>query len=250
MQTTKEVLQACTINDNVVRLPDVRLSRTLYTSVKKSLEKIGGVWKGHKTQGFVFEQDPTELLAEIAAGVKRNLKQEFQYFETPPQLADRLVQLADIDHPDLVVAEPSAGRGALVKAIHRADPAAIVHCYELQELNRTFLLQIPGVILLGEDFMDTRPVYLLDRIIAKPPFSKNQDIQHVFRMYSFLKSGGRLVAIVSRHWQHARGRKESDFKKWLTLVPHEQIDLDAGEFKSSGTNAPSSILIIDKRIAC
>jgi hypothetical protein len=249
MQTTEEVLQACTIEGNIVRLPDVELDRKLYTDVKKILGKIGGVWKGHQTQGFVFEQDPTDLLTEIAAGTKRNLKKEFQFFETGPELADRVVQLANIDRPDLVLGEPSAGRGALVKAVRRVHPSAIVHCYELQELNRTFLMKVPGVVLLGNDFMEAKPTSMFDRLVANPPFSKNQDIEHVFRMYCCLKDGGRVVSIVSRHWQLADGKKELEFKKWLKLVPHQQIDLDAGEFKSSGTNVLTSILIIDKRIA-
>ncbi|SRR5258708_7266520 len=250
MKTTKEVLQACRVDGYIVRLPDVQLDKKLYQEVKTILGKIGGIWKGHKIKGYVFEQDPTDLLAEIASGTKRNLKQEFQFFETGPELSDRVIQLANIDRPDMVLGEPSAGRGALVKAVRRVHPSAIVHCYELRELNRTFLMKVPGVVLLGNDFMEAKPTSMFDRIVANPPFSKNQDIQHVFKMYCCLKDGGRMVSIVSRHWQLASGKKELEFKKWLKLVPHQQIDLNAGEFKSSGTNVPTSILIIDKRIAC
>ncbi len=74
--TTKEVLQQCTVEGNIVKLPAVQLERKEYKEVKKQLELIGGKWKGGKTQGFVFEEDPTELLEQISNGEKRNLKSE------------------------------------------------------------------------------------------------------------------------------------------------------------------------------
>lgn len=246
METTQEVLQACTVDGHIVKLPNVQLKKPLYNDVKRVLGKIGGTWKGGKIAGFVFEQDPTSLLADVTAGTKRNLKQEFQFFETKPELADRLVALANIDQPDLLLLEPSAGRGALVKAIRRLHETSIVHCIELQALNRTFLEKVPGAIIVGDDFMDTKPAGAYDRVIANPPFKNNQDIKHVFRMYCHLKRGGRLVSIVSRHWQQNSGRKEDEFRQWLALVPHQKIDLKPGEFKASGTDVATSILVIDK----
>ncbi|GGA92606.1 methyltransferase [Puia dinghuensis] len=246
METAQEVLKACTVNGKIVKLPDVQLNKPLYGEVKRTLRKIGGEWRGGKIAGFVFEQDPSELLAEVAAGVKRNLQQEFQFFETNPILSDQLVALANIQHTENKLLEPSAGRGALVKAIQRAYSHAIVDCYELQEMNRTILSALPGVNILGEDFMDAKPIGLYDRIVANPPFKNNQDIKHVFRMFCHLKKGGRVVSVVSRFWQENTGRQENEFKKWLGLVPHEKIDLKPGEFKASGTNVATSILVIDK----
>ena len=91
--TKEEVLQKCTVEGNVVKLPNVQLDRNEYLEVKKALELIGGKWKGGKVFGFVFATDPTDLLAEIANGEKQNLKKEFQFFATPEKLADELVEL-------------------------------------------------------------------------------------------------------------------------------------------------------------
>lgn len=63
-----KVLQNAIVEGNVIKLPPVQLERNIYLEVKKSLESIGGKWKSGKVQGFVFEQDPTELLARIARG--------------------------------------------------------------------------------------------------------------------------------------------------------------------------------------
>ena len=50
--TKEEVLQKCTIEGNIVKLPNVQLDRNEYLEVKKALELIGGKWKGGKVFGF------------------------------------------------------------------------------------------------------------------------------------------------------------------------------------------------------
>lgn len=62
-------------------------------------------------------------------------------FETPAEVADWLVMLAGGIHEDDTVLEPSAGRGALIKAIHRACPSVAVACYELMPENREFCIR-------------------------------------------------------------------------------------------------------------
>jgi len=245
METKQEVLQACTVNGNVVKLPPRKLDRTLYLAVADAIQDIGGKWKGGKTAGFVFDHDPSELLSEIAKGAKRNLKKESQFFETPPELADRLVDMADINHDDLLVLEPSAGRGAIIGALQRKAPRVTIHCYELLELNRSYLQEFKGLNILGSDFLNARPI-LYDRIVANPPFSKNQDIQHITKMYYWLNRGGRLVTLASQHWQGSSNKREMAFAKWARAVDAKIIPLDAAAFKENGISVSSCIIQIDK----
>ena len=42
MTTKEQVLQNCTIEGNIVKLPNIQLDRKLYQEVAKSLELIGG----------------------------------------------------------------------------------------------------------------------------------------------------------------------------------------------------------------
>ncbi|RZJ87444.1 MAG: class I SAM-dependent methyltransferase [Chryseobacterium sp.] len=238
-----EVLQNCKVESNVVKLPDGQLDRKIYTEVKNKLELIGGKWKGNKVMGFVFNEDPTDLLDQIANGETRNLKKEFQFFATPDHLADRLVSLADIQAGQSIH-EPSAGQGAIVKAIHRAGFYNVT-AHEAMPVNQIFLKKIEGCELLGADFLEECSKSF-DRIIANPPFSKNQDITHVQKMYSVLNHGGRLVSIMSKHWQHATNKKETAFRGWLDEVGAEVHEIDAGEFKESGTSIATVIVVIDK----
>ncbi len=243
----QEVLNKCTVEGLVIKLPEQQLERKTYQEVAKSLQLIGGKWTGGKTSGFVFKEDPTDLLDQIRSGDKVNLKKEFQFFETPSSLADRLVELACIEE-DHHVLEPSAGQGSIVKAVNRKFPNKSVHVYELMPLNASILNKIKTVRFCGNCFLTQKleSVGLFDRIIANPPFSKNQDIDHIREMYNQLKKGGRIVSIASKHWQFAQGKKEQNFRTWLDSVQATVKEVDSGEFKQSGTTIATVIIIIDK----
>lgn len=244
-QQTIDILQQCTVDGLLIRLPAVQLDRKLYQEVAKQLELIGGKWKGGKTQGFIFKEDPTDYLAKLCVGESINLKKEFQFFATPDEVADRLVELAGIE-PGHIVLEPSAGQGAIVEAIHRAQPDVEVDCYELMDLNRTFLEKLDNITIVGKDFIKEEKTIIYDRIVANPPFSKNQDIEHVTEMYERLEEGGRLVSIMSNHWRFASGKKEAAFKKFIEESGAEVYDIEPGAFKESGTNISACIVVIDR----
>jgi hypothetical protein len=246
--TPLDVLQQCSVEGNVVRLPNVQLDRETYKEVAKKLELIGGKWKGGKIAGFVFPQDPTVLLEQIATGENRNLKKEFQFFATPSALADKLVQLAEIKAGHFVL-EPSAGQGAIVEAVTKQFPDMLVDCFELMDINREILKRKPGALIIGDDFFKIKEYDRVeyDRIIANPPFSKNQDIDHIVKMYDVLAEGGRLVSIASKHWQLSSNKKEIQFREWLKSLGAEVIDIEAGAFKDSGTMISSCIIVIDKQ---
>lgn len=244
--TKIDVLQNCTVDGNIVRLPEGQLERKLYQEVAKALELIGGKWKGGKVMGFVFPSDPSRLLEQIANGENRNLKKEFQFFPTPDDIADYLVELADISREHFIL-EPSAGQGAIIHAIQRKLPNKQVHWFELMDVNRTFLHKIEGAICDGWDFIDIPCALRFDRIIANPPFSKNSDINHIRKMYDCLTDNGRLVSIASKHWQISSNKKETQFRQWLDEVNAEIYPIERGAFKSSGTMIESCIIVINKK---
>lgn len=244
MKTKEEVLQNCLVEGNVVKLPNINLDRKLYLEVAKSLELIGGKWKGGKVYGFVFENNPTELLEQISKGESRNLKKEFQFFATPEKLADDLVSLASLQ-PDDSILEPSAGQGAIIKAINKVC-VSIPDCFELMETNVT-ILNKSGLKfnLIGDDFFKHKGKKY-SKIIANPPFSKNQDIDHLKEMYNCLSDGGRLVCITSESWKTGSQKKQVEFKKWIDEVKAEVIDIPKGSFKESGTMVGGKIVVVNK----
>lgn len=240
-----DTLKNSKVEGLIVKLPEGQLDRKIYQEVKNKLELIGGKWKGGKIGGFVFLEDPSELLEEIANGGNRNLKKEFQFFATPDKLADKLVELAEVKEGERVL-EPSAGQGAIIKAINRAVPGLMVECFEAMPINQIILKKVDTAVFIGEDFLKANEPEGFDKIVANPPFAKNQDIDHIRKMYELLKSGGRIVSIASIHWKLSDNRKETDFRDWLFDLGAEIIDIDAGEFKESGTMVSTCILVIDK----
>ena len=113
-------------------------------------------------------------------------------------------------------------------------------------VNRMILEKNQNVNLIGNDFITEQVERKYDRIIANPPFTNNQDIDHLYKMYDCLKEGGRVVCITSTHWKKSSNKKETEFRKWLDKKSAITEDVDAGEFKESGTMVPTVIIMIVK----
>ena len=246
-----EALQQCTVDGTTIKLPNVTLDRKVYLEVKTALELIGGKWKGGKVGGFVFATDPTELLQKVAGGEKVNPKKEFQFFGTPAELAKKMVAMADIS-PTSVILEPSAGQGAIVDEILKVTTDGNMVCIcEKMPINRDILMKkydgkVEFLRVEDDDFLNHPDEVKYDSIIANPPFSKNQDIEHIQKMYTLLQEGGTLVAISSTHWEHSQNNKERAFKQWLDVVGAYQEDIPAGAFKESGTSIATKLIMIQK----
>lgn len=152
-----------------------------------------------------------------------------QLFPTPPEIAEKMVELADLE-PGLCVLEPSAGTGNLVKAVLDTVDTEVL-AYEINQnlcsiLTKTF----PGYrcqvrqrdFLEVTDFQGQYP-----RIIMNPPFENGADIKHIRHALTFLKPGGKLVALC------ANGpRQREAFKD----IADYWEDLPQGSFKEQGTN--------------
>lgn len=241
----EQILNQCTVEGNNVKLPQTQLDRDVYLEVADKLKKIGGKWVGGKVQAFVFDHDPSELLTDIQNGKNRNVKIEFQFFETPERLARRLIELAGIHYFNSVL-EPSAGEGAIIREL---PPCETVYYCEIEGFRRKSLIHISffnKAVCLGADFLQIDESQKFDRIVANPPFSKNQDIDHIRKMYAVLVEGGRLVSVASKHWQISSNRKETEFRNWLNEIGAEIHEIEAGTFKESGTNISAVIVVIEK----
>jgi phospholipid N-methyltransferase len=113
-------------------------------------------------------------------------------FPTPPEVARRVVELADIQ-PGQRVLEPSAGTGSLLEALPDTPTVAVEINGQLAEaLQRRFT----GAEVHRGDFLTMNgELGTFDRIVMNPPFDHGSDIEHVRHAYAKLKPGGRLVAI-------------------------------------------------------
>ena len=243
--SVEEILRHCTLEDNVLKLPQVQFNKKSYAEAKKWIEEAGGSWQGGKVQGFTFPFNAERVFSILREGKRCNLQQDFQFFATPPEVADWLVMLAGGVHEDEKVLEPSAGTGSIIDAIHRSCPDVIVDCYELMPENKEILSKKDNICILGDDFTKC-DVAQYDKIIANPPFSKNQDIRHVRRMYECLNPGGVLAAITGPHWEFGSESECKDFRQWLEDNGGKKFEIKEGTFKESGTGTKTIAIVINK----
>lgn len=246
MNELQESINKCTVEGNVLTLPKDMLPN--YAQVKSALQKAGGVYKKNS---FVFKTEAQPIIDRLLGGEKVNLKKETQFFATPAGLADDLVFEAQVE-PHHVILEPSAGEGAIVDALLRLD-FDYKHIFMIEKnaenrevLRKKYKEKNQTIINVdGDDFLNL-PNDNFDRIIANPPFSKNQDIDHIIKMYECLGKGGRLVSIASTHWQISENKKETEFRAWLKKLKADVREIEAGAFKESGTTVKTVMIIINK----
>lgn len=240
-----ESLKKCKVDGNILYLPPISEGMLHnYADVRKALLNAGAKYNKNK---FVFSSDAQPFIDRLCGGQSVNIRREFQAFYTPSELADHAVKLAEIKKHHSIL-EPSAGQGAMVKAIHRAVPGSVVDCCELMPENQVVLSKIVNSTFICDDFLKIGKEWngYFDRILANPPFTKNSDVAHIRKMYECLKPRGRLVSIASKHWEHSENKKEKEFRVWLKSVDADIHQIEAGRFKESGTMISSCIIIIDK----
>lgn len=249
MSTLVESILKCKVEGNVVHLPpmsDGPLEN--YQEVRNALLKAGSKYKRNT---FVFPSDAKPFVDRLTSGESVNIKKEFQFFETPAAIAERMVKLSGINetkqHGFGDILEPSAGQGAIVRAIKESTGGARVFVYELMAENQTILKKMNGVRILGADFLNADTSFLFDNIVANPPFTKGADIDHIRKMYEVCKPGGTIVTIASASWTFGSNKKQVAFREWLDEIEATIEELPAGTFKETGTNVKAMLLVINKR---
>lgn len=118
-----------------------------------------------------------------------------QLFVTPEHACARLVSLAELKDADCIL-EPSAGTGAILRAIRKIAPLAQCDAVELNAALAGHLrAAFPDINVWCGDFMEYGQAIQYDKIIMNPPFNHAQDIRHIQRALSLLKPDGLLTAI-------------------------------------------------------
>ncbi len=230
-----DVLSRSEVTAASLVLPE-QLDRKLYMKTDKVLKALGGKWN-RKEGAHIFASLNAEDMVDEAllTGEYTNEKKLYQFFETPEGLALDMIRRADIQDGDSVL-EPSAGMGAIIKHIGFGDVCEL-------HPDRAAHLDSMGYLVVCNDFLQYKgPQY--DIVIGNPPFTRQQDIDHVSHMIAMARK--RVVAIMSKSVMFRENKKTQDFRRLLNQYPHNLEALPSGTFKSSGTNVETVILRLDK----
>ena len=147
---------------------------------------IGGSPDG---DGWVFDYDPAEVIAEVLTSGCIPDEVSHQFYPTPDWLAAQAVEAAQIG-PDDTCLEPSAGLGALADLM----PKGRTVCVEVNGLHCVALAS-KGHDVVEADFLAWRGGPF-DRVVMNPPYSEGRWLAHLERAAGMVKPVGRLVAIL------------------------------------------------------
>lgn len=244
-----DILRRSIITATLIVLPE-QLPPAVYKAVDKALKNAGGRWKRGK--GHVFETGTQFLRSALETGVSKDRVKEYQFFPTPAALAHDLAGYAHIKPGDRVL-EPSAGDGALIRAIVQHDPAEV---YAV-EIRSEAYNQLIGMALDPAhsttqvrchcgDFLALTPrdIGTFHAIVMNPPFTRDADLAHVHHAWQFLKPGGRLVALTSPSWTFSLNRKRREFAEFVQGVHGDYTRLAELEF--GRTKIAPVLIMLDK----
>lgn len=179
------------------------------------LLSIGGVKteKGY----FQFDYDPDDVIGEIVCSGCVPDHKSHQFYPTPKDLAQRVIDLADI-MPGHTCLEPSAGTGGLADLV----PACRhMTCIEVSELHAA-VLRAKGHYTLTGDFLNAASLTqhaTFDRVVMNPPFDQGRWRAHLEAAANKLAADGRLVAILP-----SGAKQKDDLLQGFALNWHGPFD--------------------------
>jgi hypothetical protein len=241
----REVLARSTITADSVTLPQ-QLDRKLYLEIDKLFKMAGGKWNRGRA-AHLFSRDPREVLGlAVEKGEVIDEKKSLQFFETPADLANRMVDLAEPKRTDDAL-EPSAGMGAIARVLR--PRVGTLKCVEIHPPFATALAEgkLCDAVHLG-DFLNLTPalVGVFKVIVLNPPFHNGADVDHVTHAFKFLAKGGRLVALTSPSFEFREGKKWDEFRALEIKTCTHREEVPAGTFKEAGTDIRTKLIVLKR----
>lgn len=174
------------------------------------------------------------------------------YLAIPPELADEIIEchtmIAELPVGARVL-EPSAGDGAVVRAILTHNPTLQVTAIEPHPTRA--LLGDPRVTVLTttlEEFSQTLPPRF-DAVVMHPPLTLKGAptawISQVLTGWDLLAPGGRLVAIVPDEFTARRDDDHDHLRELITLHGGHRV-LPDNAFAPSATSVRAVVILADR----
>lgn len=242
-----DVIQASTIEGNKLYLPGT-LDRNVYVKVNKILESIGLKWN-RSAKCHIAEHDVEELVESIInSGEWVDEKKLNQFYATPGAVITRMLRLIPFPRDrEMRILEPSAGSGAILSRLATEFyNSQLDFCEISQERMKQCVDLFPCAVPIGENFLQATIGNPYDLIVMNPPFTKQQDIDHVLRALDFVKKpGGVIVSVMPEGTFWRENKKTKEF--WVAVRKAQEVgdeELPEGAFKTSGTMIRTRILWI------
>jgi predicted RNA methylase len=248
----RAILATAELIGTQLRLPD-QLSRPDYEAVNKVLLALGGKWNRGQ-RAHVFPTDPRPALKGFLAGhsAPKPPRTAEGYVATPDALADEIVaNYSSVDElaAGSTVLEPSAGDGALVRAIRRAAAGSARIVAVEPNLQRAQLIEADEVVTTTlEAYAATGPGPI-HAVVMNPPFAvpgqRSIWIDHLRLAWQLLEPGGRLVSIAPAGYEFRHDRRHRAIRE-LVETHGGSKSLDDDAFASQGSAVRTVVVWADK----
>lgn len=166
------------------------------------------------------------------------------FYPSPPEVVTKLLSLAGVQ-PSHDVLEPSAGDGAIVKALMQMGIRP--DCVEIDPDRSDELRDIlpPGAVV-NMDFLKMQPDPDYDRVIMNPPWGQGAGVAHVFHAVKFLKPGGMLIGVLGEGLEYRTDGPTIELRQLISQWGGVIQKLPAGSFKAAGTMANAVVFTMTK----
>jgi hypothetical protein len=169
-------------------------------------------------------------------------KCDFQFYPTPPELATKA--WAKFKNKEFIrVLEPSAGNGDLIKAMpyfssrYRQDIP--VDCCEIDLAKHPTLRAIPGVSIVGMDFLEFGGGAIYSHFVLNPPFAAG--VSHVLKAWNCAWDA-EIVAIIGA--ESLRNPFSTERKHLLSLIDQfGEVEFIEGAFAGDDAQRKTNVEI-------
>lgn len=252
-----EALRGAVADYRSIRCPIIT-DRKVYAQVDRALSRLagGGRWD-RKERAHVYDQDPRPGLETLTGTAvlpspSAQRDKELSYWATPRALAVEVVSGLGLI-PEMRVLEPSAGDGALVRAVCEEYPLVPIVALEPDYARRMVLrmtraggLHIRSCTFEEYAALASADGTRFDAVVMNPPFTlpgrRYAWAEHLTLAWDLLAPGGQLRAIVPASLGFGRQRPVAAVRALIDAAGGMFRPAPAGAFNTSGTNVHTLIV--------
>ena len=161
------------------------------------------------------------------------IRREADFYATPLETVYSFLDSYDGIEPTDKILEPSAGDGAIIKAMRNRGYDNHIVAVELREEERYNLIGLADRVYIG-DFLESEALGSYDVVIGNPPYSKA--LEFVKKSLEIVRPGGRVIMLLRTNFLESKARfqfwKDNPLSGLYTL--HKRPS-----FTGKGTDATS-----------
>lgn len=162
-------------------------------AVERVFLMIGGRKDEDRKNCYRFDFNPEPVFEYLFINGTLPDQDSHQFYPTKGDVRQRAVDLAEV-HASHSVLEPSAGFGDFLAPLTGKIDVTAIEIHPVAAAT----LRAKGYNTIQGDFLGIKPTDtgLFDRVLMNPPYSEGRWSQHLLHALSFIKPGGKLVAVL------------------------------------------------------